>query len=596
MTIESHGMTIESCGVTIESKVAVTTIASRPDLARAVVPKLLPSMLVASLLLFGSAAGAVESVIPGAGSILQSVQPPSVPQPSTNETGLSLENKSNAQLPPSAPFTVTSIRITGNTVFPAELLHDLIKDAEGKELTLEQVGELADRITDYYRSHNYPLARAIVPAQTIQGGVVTLEVIEARYGKVVINNKGRVSDDLLSETLSSLQPNEQIAQDKLDRSLLLLSDIPGVSVEANLQAGQAVGTSDLVLSVAPLPMVTGSAFVDNNGSRYTGQERVGASVNVTNSLHHGDVLGATVLSAGKGMSYGQLSYETLLNGMGTRIGGSGSTLRYELVDSLSAIGGHGTASVASLWVKQPLVRSQSQNVYAQLQAEGLWLDDFVDTANTQKSRKLLNTTFSLNGDLRNFVPQGLTSWKAAVSTGQVSFLNTAAQLADSDTAQTQGSFIKYNAWANHLQNLTAKDTLYVAFSGQTANTNLDQSQKMTVGGPNSVRAYDTGALSGDNGALVILELRHLLDGPFWGTDGTWQIKAFFDSARLTINKTPWASGVNQATLNGAGIGLVWAGSNSLTFQLSLATRIGQVPALISSSSESHAWAVVSKGF
>ncbi len=507
-----------------------------------------------------------------------------------------LENKVNAQLPPSAPFTVTKIRITGNTVFTAEFLHDLVKDAEGKELTLEQVGELADRITDYYRSHNYPLARAIIPAQTIQGGIITIQVMEARYGNVVIDNRGRVSDALLSETLSPLQPNEQIAQDKLDRSLLLLSDIPGMSIDAHVKAGQALGTSDLVLSVAPLPMVTGSAYVDNSGSRYTGKTRFGASVNITNPLHHGDVLGATVLSAGKGLSYGQLSYETLLNGIGSRLGGAVSTLRYELGDSLSAIGGHGTASVASLWVKHPVVRSQSENVYSQLQVDGLWLDDRVDTANTQKDRKLLNTTFSLYGDLRNFVPQGLTSWKAAVSTGRVSFLNTAAQLADSDTAQTQGSFIKYNAWANHLQNITAKDTLYVALSGQTANTNLDQSQKMTVGGPNSVRAYDTGALSGDNGALVTVELRHLLDGPFWGTDGTWQIKAFFDSARLTINKTPWASGVNQATLNGAGIGLVWAGSNQLTFQLSLATRIGQVPELISSSSKSHAWAVVSKGF
>ncbi len=557
------------------------------------------AFLAALLMLLGSAArsaGSDISFVPGVGTVLQSVQPASVPQPASSETGLSLESKANAPLPLTAPFRVTTIQITGNTVFSAEFLHHLVKDAEGKDLTLEQVGAFAERITNYYRSHNYPLARAIIPAQTIRDGTVTIQIMEARYGKVVIDNKSSVRDALLSGTLSPLQPNDQIAQDKLDRALLLLSDIPGLSVEANLQAGQTVGTSDLILIVAPLPGVTGGTYVDNNGSRYTGKNRLGASVNISNPLRHGDVLSASVLSTGKGLSYGQLSYETLLSAMGARFGGSGSTLRYELGDSLAAIGGRGTARVFSLWAKQPLVRSQSQNVYAQLQADGLWLDDRVDTDNTSKDRRLLNTTISLNGDFRTPVPPGLTSWRLAVSTGRVSFSGGTAQLADSATAQTQGGFIKYNVWANYLQNLTAKNTLYFAVLGQAANANLDQSQKMTVGGPQSVRAYDTGALSGDSGALVTVELRHLLDMPVWGADGRSQLMVFFDSARLSINKAPWLSGINQARLSGAGIGFVWAGTKQLTAQLSLATRLGSLPALVTSSAKVHAWAVVSKEF
>ena len=165
-------------------------------------------------------------------------------------------------------------------------------------------------------------------------------------------------------------------------------------------------------------------------------------MNITNPLHQGDVLSATVLSsAGQGMTYGQVSYETLLNGLGTRAGGSGSTVRYVLGDSLSAIGWHGTADVASLWVKQPIVRSQTQNVYVQIQLDSLWLDDLIDTANTQNDRKLLNTSFSLNGDTHNLLPRGLTSWKTTVSAGNVSFSNPAAQLADvSQFADSQQAF------------------------------------------------------------------------------------------------------------------------------------------------------------
>jgi len=224
------------------------------------------------------------------------------------------------------------------------------------------------------------------------------------------------------------------------------------------------------------------------------------------------------------------------------------------------------------------------------------LDDLIDTANTQNERKLLNTSFSLNGDIHDLLPRGLTSWKTTVSAGNVSISNPAAQLADEQTAQTQRNFVKYSAWASHQQPLTAKDTLYVALSGQTTNTNLDQSQKMTVGGPSSVRAYDTGAVSGDHGALLTIELRHLLDGAVFGTEGQWQVMAFFDSAHVTINKTPWVSGINDVTLSGCGVGVVWASSKQITVQLTLSEGIGSVPTLITSNAAVHAWAVVSKGF
>ena len=39
---------------------------------------------------------------------------------------------------------------------------------------------LAARITDFYHSHGYPLARAMIAAQAIRAGVVEIEIIEAR--------------------------------------------------------------------------------------------------------------------------------------------------------------------------------------------------------------------------------------------------------------------------------------------------------------------------------------------------------------------------------------------------------------------------------
>lgn len=111
--------------------------------------------------------------------------------------------------------------------------------------TLDHSEKLTTRITDYYHAHGFPLARAIVPAQTMRGGTVKIEVIEARYGKIELDNQSRVSDRLLQATLADLQNGAVITQEDMNRSLLLLADIPGVTINATLKSGAQAGTSDL---------------------------------------------------------------------------------------------------------------------------------------------------------------------------------------------------------------------------------------------------------------------------------------------------------------------------------------------------------------
>ena len=161
-------------------------------------------LLGALLLAAAPAVMAAEQVTPGAGSILQQIQPVTPPAPSSNGTGLSIESDKRSNLQQGAPFQVKSIQVTGNTVFTTATLHALVASAEGKNINLYQLEQLAGLISDYYHKHGYPLARAIIPAQTIEAGTVQIRVIEARYGKITLDNHSRVSDGLLQATLSSL--------------------------------------------------------------------------------------------------------------------------------------------------------------------------------------------------------------------------------------------------------------------------------------------------------------------------------------------------------------------------------------------------------
>jgi len=538
---------------------------------------------------------AIQPVVPNAGSILQQVQPAKPATPNANETGLKVEPANAAQLPSSAPFQVTTIRIIGNQSIDAATLHALIANGEGKKLTLTELGKLAARITHYYRDNNYPLSRAIIPAQTIDAGVVTIEVIEARYGNVAVDNQSRVNDHLLQATLSPLAGGDIITSDKLDRSLLLISDIPGLNPNAVLKPGMAVGTSDLQVKATAEPMLSGNVELDNYSSRYTGRARLGGSVYVSNPLHYGDVLSLSALTSEKsGMNYGRAAYELMLNGYGTRAGISYSALDYELGKSLHDLDAHGTANIASAWATQPLIRRRDFNIRAQLQYDHMQLRDHIGSSAIHSDRDQNSWTLGFNGDTRDtLLPNSANTWSLSSTWGQLGFDDDTAKTVDAIAANTQGRFCRLNANVSHLQSISTQNTLYASINGQWVDSNLDSSQKVTLGGPYSVRAYDVGAISGDSGYGGSVEFRRQLGSAL---QGRWQAVAFIDTQHVTVNKDNWAEGTNSATLSGAGFGLDWTADRIGRVSAYVASPIGSTPTLVDDSPKVRAWLEISASF
>jgi hemolysin activation/secretion protein len=294
------------------------------------------------------------------------------------------------------------------------------------------------------------------------------------------------------------------------------------------------------------------------------------------------------------MNYGDLAYDTLLNGAGTRLGVSYSALHYALGDPLASLDAHGTANVESLWARQPLVRSRDINLYALIQYDRMQLRDHIDVAAIKTDRHLDNGTTILTGDARDaFLSGSASSWNVGWTSGHVGFDDRAAQSADASTAKTRGRFSKLNVNVYRLQGLTSKNALYLAFSGQWASANLDSSEKMTAGGPYSVRAYDMGAIAGDTGYLETAEFRRDL-GP--ALNGQWQALAFLDGAQVRVNKTTWVAGTNRATLSGAGVGLNWEGPRQWAARTYIAKRIGSTSELVASGTSFHAWVEITKAW
>ncbi|EJL80329.1 hemolysin activation/secretion protein, partial [Polaromonas sp. CF318] len=228
----------------------------------------LPLSTLASAILLATHGGAWAQTPPDAGQVLRDLrQAPGLP-PQQAAPLQRIEESPDLSQQGQAKVLVKSIAITGNQEIPTAELQPLVASLVGAEQSLSQLNAAARRITAYYRSKGFAVARAFLPAQDITDGAVTLRVIEGRISSHKINNQSLLSDERAQAYLGQVKDGDVIKSDQIDRGLLLLQDTPGVSTSrATLQPGASVGTSELLIEVNPAKPYSGSVVADNYGRR-----------------------------------------------------------------------------------------------------------------------------------------------------------------------------------------------------------------------------------------------------------------------------------------------------------------------------------------
>jgi hemolysin activation/secretion protein len=133
------------------------------------------TLFATALTLAPLAAIAAPPLPPDSGDLLQQVKPVTPAAPASNSTGLTVQRPGGGSEAAGTAFPVSGFAITGNTLFDTPTLLALVAGSNGQSFNVVQLGQLAGRITEYYHAHGYPLARAIVPAQSIKDGIVTFQ-------------------------------------------------------------------------------------------------------------------------------------------------------------------------------------------------------------------------------------------------------------------------------------------------------------------------------------------------------------------------------------------------------------------------------------
>jgi hemolysin activation/secretion protein len=513
--------------------------------------------------------------VPNAGQILQEVTPePNVP-PKPNQQLLPPITPSKAGKVPSGPsitLTLRSVRFKGNTVYTAPKLQPLVQQYVGKKIGMPELQAMANAVTDYYQRGGYFLAHAFYEPQDVSTGDLQISILEGKVGRVRVEKApdAPVPDSRINGLLSAIKPGDALNQYKLERAMLLVSDLPGINAQSSLEAGVEPGTTDLVVQITKGRRLRVSFDADNYGTYYTGYYRFGGSLRWLSPLNLGDAVDLRLLGSNdSGVLFGRLGYEVPVGSSGLRFNAGMGRLEYQLQQNLAALGGKGYADTADLGLTYPLIRSRAQNLYAQVGLIGKRLQDRFDAVGFESDKHVLMGTAGLNYELRDrLLGGGYTSLSGTFYAGNLTLSTEADRLADQSALgrHTEGRFNKFGFAVSRLQSIWGPFTAFIGLTGQLANKNLDSAEQIALGGATAVRAYPASEGIVAEGAVATAEFRYSFLNDLTAS-------VFYDAGWGRINVDPVPGlGENNVRLRGYGLGLTWIRPGSFSVRTSVAWR------------------------
>ena len=442
---------------------------------------------------------------------------------------------------------VDSFDVSGNTILTEEEIRSAIGSFEGRELTLAQMKEAANRLTDLYRDKGYLLVRAIVPKQNFGSGPVTIQVLEGKVGTITVEGAKHYDAEWVKKHIDAATVDGNFQADEFQRRLLLLNDYGDLNAQAVLKPGAEKGTADITVKVDDKRPIHFGFDYNNFGIPETGEHRFGLTFDAGNVFSQGDAFrfrGVLQTPTDDTSTYFQLRYASPVNLNGTKVGVEYQRGSFSSGDGLAQIlDVRGDADIISGFASHALVRSldHSSDLALTLSHKSVRNDIF---GNVPLAREdYLTARIDYRGDWRDVKGRSLAAVSLTKGFGGDGGILVSNPRADDD-------FTKFNFDALRIQNLSPSFYGVLRASGQLSFDSLYSIEQFALGGISTVRGYTQAELLGDSGYAVSAELRW---SPIVSNPEIFQVVTFIDHGGVDI-KNQFVGELPVDNLTGAGFG------------------------------------------
>ena len=466
---------------------------------------------------------------------------------------------------PAATVFVGAVNVAGADVIERSAFAPVIADYLGRDADGAALQSLARAVATAVRVRGYVFASAMIPEQTVAAGTVTVMVDAGAISEVRLTgtNNRRVRaivDKLVGGPLR---------RDLLERQLLLVGDVPGLTVTGTRFVREN-GRGILIVDVKEARS-SGYAGVDTYGTRDLDPLRLFLRAELTGIANSDDNLVlqavATPVAPGR-LAYASARYTQQVGTGGAQIGVALSAGRTRPSPFPGDTPQVADSRYGAVFGSAPLFRANRASVWLNGEIVVLRIvarhDDVLDQRDVTTTASL-----SLYGTMR--VGTGRLSGSVGIVQGLP--IGGVTRAGDLLASRYHGDavFTKGVVWADYYQPLGKQFAVRLAGNVQAADRPLLSSQEAGLGGPASARAFDYYERFGDGGAMGSVELRWRQDKPLTGVDWV-QLYGFADGGYV------WNldGGFGDGKLMSSGGG-IRAGIGRVDFTIEAAVPIAQFP-------------------
>jgi hemolysin activation/secretion protein len=493
-------------------------------------------------------------------------------------------------------FLAHEIRVTGSTILGSEEIRSITAPLEGTQVTIEDLRQAADRITQLYLERDFITSRAVLADQEIVNGLVEIRVVEGRLSDIEIEGNTHVNQSYIRDRIA-LGAKVPLSTSQLEDQLRLLRANPLFdNIEASLRAGEGLGESILIVRVTEAPRFGASISVDNYSPPSVGSERLVLSARYRNLTGLGDELAAGYnrTTAG-GTDVFDFSYRIPLNAMDGTLQLRAAPSRNQVLREASPrpiqaqpvfgppapppdpLEISGERQLYEVSFRQPLIRSPREEFALSL---GLTYQNgqtflfegaFPFGIGPDQDGESRTSVFQFGQDYVRRDTKGAWAFRSSFNFGTGLFDATDsydgfAALLETNPTQAQeisqidtipdGQFFSWLGQIQRVQRLSDNNLLIAQLDVQLTPDPLLPAHQFVIGGGLSVRGFRQNARSGDNGFRFSLEDRIALDLNAAGLP-TFQLIPFIDAGGIWNVPSNPNTPPDQRFLVGTGIGLLW---------------------------------------
>ncbi|MGC6485886.1 MAG: POTRA domain-containing protein [Candidatus Puniceispirillales bacterium] len=367
-------------------------------------------------------------------------------------------------------------------------------------ITLGMIRSILDDTNALYTEAGYALSRALLPEQTIYNGVVSIQLVEARVGKIVVENNRMVKETYIRRSLG-FKSGDLIKLSRLENKIRRYNANNKSTLISELAPGEGFGETDVFLKVEePDSFELPSVSVNNHGSELSDWRQNTFTTVFNNIFGYDDELSVSFAdSEGSTTKSFQLSFP--FDEFGTNV-----TLARSMTDTKiksgpdTTVGYRGSSHSNSIGISRPMVFNDRYSIYL----SAVFAHGYGDLVQPGDAAVLLSRSHT-----RKFALSTPMSWSDGVTTlsfsPMVSVINAVTEIPRSEDwmAKVEGDAAISRFITAYLTGNMRGKFLYTEHSSFI---NLP-SEILSVGGPGSVRAYQPGEDSGYQGYFLTAELR-----------------------------------------------------------------------------------------